>query len=69
MLLWCVADPPGRGHLGGVGSGLHAQFEQFAARRDGRAQEGLDSGSVGDAYLSLCPPAGSSRGLHPTPNA
>lgn len=52
-----------------MGSGLHAQFEQSDARRDGRAQEGLDSRSVGDAYLSLCPPAGSSPGLHLSPNA
>lgn len=61
-----ASDPPGRGHLGGLGPGLHAQFEQFAAGRESGAEEGPDSRSLGNAHLSLCPPARSSPSLHLT---
>lgn len=55
-----LLDPPGRRHLGGLGSRVHAHFEQFAASRDAGSKEKFKRGGVGGTPVSSGIPAGSS---------
>lgn len=45
----------GRRYLGGLGSGLHAEFEQLTACRDSGAEEGPGHAHMGNAHLPLRP--------------
>lgn len=54
-----ILDPPGRRYLGGLGSRLHAHFEQFAAVRGASNKEKFEHGSVGNTSVSSGIPAGS----------
>lgn len=55
--------------FGGLGSGLHADFEQSAAGRECDTEEGVDPGSLGRPHLSLCPSSHCSPGFYPTPSS
>lgn len=63
----CSSALSGWRRLGGLGPGIHAYFEQPAARRGGGADEGPEPGRVGDPHLSARPAAGSGRRARPLP--
>lgn len=59
-----ILDPPGRRHLGGLGSRVHAHFEQHAPSRDASNKEKFKHGGVGSTSVSSGIPAGSSAVIH-----
>lgn len=59
-----ILDPPGRRRLGGLGSRVHAHFEQLAPSRDACNKEKFKHGGVGSPSVSSGIPAGSSSVIH-----